>query len=198
VEEPDRVASPTHARDQKIGQGPRDHLDLPPRLAADDGLEIADHGGIGMRAQHRAQEIVRRADRSGPVAHGLVDRVLERAAAGGDRDDLGAEELHPLHVRALPLHVDLAHVDAALKPDARAGGCGRDSVLPRARLRDDAGLPHPPREERLADGVVDLVRARVEEILALEINAPEPDCLAEAHGVRERRRPPRERGELAL
>jgi hypothetical protein len=35
-------------------------------------------------------------------------------------------------------------------------------------FRDDAGLAHAPRQQRLADGVVDLVRAGVVQVLALE------------------------------
>src|SRR5205823_5770140 len=51
-----------------------------------------------------------------------------------------------------------------------------------------APLPHPLREERLADGAVDLVRARVREVLALEEHAAQADGLREARRVRERRR----------
>src|SRR6266849_538987 len=56
------------------------------RFAADDGLKIADHRWIRMRAENGAEEIVRGADVGDPVAHGFVDGVLERAAAGIDAD----------------------------------------------------------------------------------------------------------------
>ena len=77
---------------------------------------------------------------------------------------------HAEHVELLALHVRGAHVDDALEAEARAHGRGGDAVLPRARLRDDALLPHSLREEGLADGVVDLVRARVVQVLALEVD----------------------------
>ena len=64
-----------------------------------------------------------------------------------------------------------AHVDAARQADLRRGRGRRDAVLPGAGLRDDAALPHPPREEHLAERVVELVRAGVEEVLALQGDA---------------------------
>ena len=43
-------------------------------------------------------------------------------------------------------------------------------MLPRAGLRDDALLAHAPRQQPLAQRVVDLVRAGVQQVFALEIN----------------------------
>src|SRR5581483_10777152 len=60
---------------------------------------------------------------------------------------------------------------------------GRDAVLPGARLRDDAPLAEPLCQDGLAEGVVELVRARVEEVLALEV-----DALAGRESLRERQR----------
>ena len=60
-------------------------------------------------------------------------------------------------------------------------------MLSRAGLRDDSRLLHAPREKRLPDGVVDLVRAGVTEIFALEPEV-EAELLGEAIGVTERRR----------
>ena len=109
-----------------------------------------------------------------PLAHRGVDRVLEGAAAGFDRDDLGAEELHPLYVRTLARNIDGAHEDTTRKPKESTGGRGGDAVLSRTRLRNDPPLAESSRKQRLADRVVDLVRARVIEILALEEEARPP------------------------
>ena len=43
----------------------------------------------------------------------------------------------------LAAHVLGAHVDDALEPEQRAGGGGRDAVLPGAGLGDHALLAHP-------------------------------------------------------
>ena len=70
---------------------PADLLEhLLPRLAADHRLELADHQRIRMRAERRAEQVVGVGDVGDPVAHRLVDRVLERPAAG----------VHPAHRRA--------------------------------------------------------------------------------------------------
>src|SRR5204862_1448561 len=75
-------------------------------------------------------------------------------------------------------------------------GRGRHAVLARAGLRDDALRAERLREQRLADPVVDLVRARVREVLALEpdLRAPAPRQRAR---VRERGRPADPARELA-
>ena len=132
---------------------------------------------------------MRRLDVRDPVADRLARRLLQRPRAELDRPHLRAEQAHPLDVGALAPHVLGAHVDDALEPEARAHGGRRDAVLARAGLGDDPLLAEAPREHRLAERVVQLVRPGVEEILALEIQA-----LARSEALRagERRRPARE------
>ena len=43
-------------------------------------------------------------------------------------------------------------------------------MLPCAGLGDDAMFAHPARKQRLAQGVIDLVRAGVQKVFALQIN----------------------------
>ena len=111
-----------------------------------------------------------RADVRHPIAHRFADGVLQRAAAGGYGDHLRAQQAHAEDVEALPPHVLLAHVDHAVEAEARADGGGGDAVLPRAGFRDHAPLAHAPRQQRLAQAVVDLVRAGVQQVFALDIN----------------------------
>ena len=99
--------------------------------------------------------------------------------AGGDRLELGAEEPHAEDVRLLPLDVGRAHVDDAGKAEARRHRRRRDAVLAGAGLGDDAGLAHAAGEQDLAEAVVDLVRAGVVELVALEVDlgaAPLPEA----------------------
>ena len=133
---------------------------------------------------------MRRLDVRDPVADRLARRLLQRLRAEVDAAHLGAEQPHPLDVGPLAAHVLLAHVDDALEAEARADRRGGDAVLPGARLGDDAPLAEPLREHRLAERVVELVRAGVEEVLALEVD---PLAGREALGERERRRPARVR-----
>jgi hypothetical protein len=132
-----------------------------------------------------------------PVAHGLVDGLLERPLARLDAPDLGAHEAHPEDVERLPLHVDRAHVDDALKAELGADRGRGHAVLAGAGLRYDPLLAHAHGEEGLADRVVDLVGAGVEQVLPLEIDPRAPEVVREALGAVERRRAPREIGEVA-
>ena len=106
-----------------------------------------------------------------PVAQRLVDGVLEGGAAVVDGHHLGAEDLHPGHVERLALGVDPAHVDRAVQTHEGGRGGGGDAVLAGTGLGDDPGLAHPLGEQRLGEDVVDLVRAGVVEVLALEDDA---------------------------
>ena len=64
--------------------------------------------------------------------------------------------------------VGRAHVDDALQAEAGADGGGRHAVLAGAGLGDDPLLAHPHGQQDLAHAVVDLVRAGVVQLVALE------------------------------
>ena len=61
-------------------------------------------------------------------------------------------------------------------------------MLARASLRDDALLAHAHGEQCLADGVVQLVRPGVAQVLALEMDVRATEVLAQAaRGIKRRR-----------
>ena len=91
-----------------------------------------------MGSKGAAENVVSGADIGDPVAHGLVDGFFKGGLAGGDGDDFGAQKSHASHVQGLSFHVDLAHVDSALQPEAGADGRGGDAVLAGAGFGDDA------------------------------------------------------------
>ena len=166
--------------------------DLATNLFAGDAVKIAHHGGIGMRAEHAAQQVVRGAHVRDPVAHGFVDGVLQRLRTGADAAHLRAKQAHAVDVQFLPAHVLFTHVDDALHAKQRANGRGGHAVLAGAGLRDDAVLAHALREQPLAEAVVDLVRAGVQQVFALEIDF----CAAQAFG--EPRRKIKRRGAASV
>ncbi len=103
---------------------------------------------------------------------------------------VGAEQLHAEHIGLLPLDIDRAHIDDAIEAETGAGGRRRDAMLSGAGLGDDAGLAHAAREQDLAEHIVDLVRAGVVQLLALEIDfraAGAPDAAAFARRCSVRR-----------
>ena len=170
IEQPDRVRAAADAGQDEVGQAALHLGELGRRLVADPALEVAHDRRVGMRPHRRAQDVVGRLDVRDPVPHRLVDRVLERRAAGRHRPDLRPERSHPEHVRLLPLDVLGAHVHDARQAEECAGGGGRDAVLAGAGLGDHPGLAEATGQERLAEGVVDLVGAGMGEVLALEVD----------------------------
>ncbi len=161
---------------------------LAARLLADDGLELANHERIRVRPEDGSEQVVAVGDVGDPVAHRLVDGVLQRARAGVDAPHGRAEQLHPEDVQRLALHVVGAHVDVAVEPQERTDRRRRDAVLPGAGLGNHAPLPHPLCQQRLPERVVDLVGPRVREVLALEEDARAAERLGEPPGFVQRRR----------
>ena len=123
-----------------------------------------------MRAKHRAQQIMGGAHVGHPVAHGLVDRVLQRAAAGFDAHHFGAQQAHAVNIQPLPLHVRSAHVHDAFQSKSRRHRSRGHAVLPRAGLRDHAALAHAHRQQTLPQAIVNFVRAGMQQVFALQIN----------------------------
>ncbi len=148
-------------------------------LETDDALEVAHHHRVRVRPNRRAEHVERVVDPLDPVPERGGDGVGERAGALGDRNDLGAEQLHLVDVERLPADVLHAHEHGALQVHERGGRRRRDAVLAGARLGDHALLAHALGEQALPDGVVDLVRAGVAQVLALEVDRPKSDGLGE-------------------
>ena len=186
-EHADRVRAAADTGDDDLRERAFLLEELRARLAADHRLQLGDELGIRRRADARADHVVRRLDVRDPVADRGARGLLERLRPDLDGLDRRAEEAHPLDVRRLTAHVLGAHVDDALEPEAGARRRGCDAVLAGAGLGDDPPLAESPGEDDLADRVVDLVRAGVVEILALQVDAlPRREAL----GARDRRRTP--------
>src|SRR6185437_5934084 len=97
---------------------------------------------------------------------------------------------HPHHVGVLPADVLLAHVDVAVEAEPRAHRGAGHAVLPGAGLGYDPPLAQPLGQQRLPDRVVDLVRAGVVQVLALQVDAGAVRVLLQPLGAVERGRPP--------
>ena len=188
VEEADGVRAAADAREKMRGQPLFGGENLLAGFAADDGLKIADHRGIRMRAENRAKQIVRVADVGDPIAHGFVDGIFQRTAAGIDADHLCAEHAHARDVERLASHVFRAHVDDAFEAEMRGDSRGGDAMLACASFGDDARLAHSYGEQALADGVVNFVRAGVEQVFALDVDARAAEMRGETRSELQRRR----------
>jgi len=123
---------------------------------------------MGPRSRANAVEGV--FDIGDPVTQCFIHCVFQGACAGRDRDDLCAEQFHAENVRLLALDIRLAHEDNAIQSEARADCRRGNTMLTGARFGDDAGLAHTPGEQDLAEAIIDLVRARMVQLIALEID----------------------------
>ena len=168
VEQADGVAAAADRGDQQIGQATGAGLHLRLGLGADHALEIAHQFRIGMRTGGGADNVKGVVDIGDPVAQRLVHRVLQGARAAFHADHFGTQQFHAEHIGRLPLHVARAHIDDAGQAEARGNGGGGHAMLARAGLGDDAGLAHAHGEQDLAHAIVDLVRAGVIQLVALE------------------------------
>src|SRR5262245_126003 len=121
-----------------------------------------------MRAQRGSEQVIGVRDVGDPVAHRFVDGVLQRATTGIHTVNGRAQQVHAHDIQRLATHVLGPHVDAAFEAEQCTGCRGCDAVLASACFRHDTALAHPSGRRRLAEGVVDLVRAGVREIFALE------------------------------
>lgn len=186
MEQTDGVAAAAHAGADRIRQAAVVFQHLRTRFAADDGVEIAHHARIRIRAGDGADDVEGVLHVADPVAHRFIQRVLERGRARGDRDDLGPEQLHAVDVDLLPFDVGRAHVDHAFQAQPRRDGGTGHAMLAGAGLGDDAGLAHAAGQQRLADGVVDLVRAGVVQVFALEQDLRPAHFAAQPLGVVDR------------
>ncbi len=182
MEQANGVGATANAGDQRIGQAPFLLLHLLAHFVADHRLEVADHFRVRVRAGGGADQVEGVVDVGHPVAQRLVHRVFQSAGAGGDRDHLGAEQLHAEDVGLLTVDVGGAHVHHALHAEARGHGGGGHAVHAGAGLGDDAPLAHALGQEDLADAVVDLVRAGVVEVLTLEEDLRPAEVLGQALG----------------
>src|SRR5262249_41717293 len=83
---------------------------------------------------------------------------------------------HAKDVELLAANVFLTHVNVAADAETCADGRGCHTVLAGARLRDNARLTHASRKQSLAKTVVDLVRSRVIQVFALQIDFRAAPC----------------------
>lgn len=183
VEHADGIATTTNAGDDGIGElaALLQHLLL--GLVTDDGLEGADNGGEGVRADSGADDVVGIGEVDDPVTESLVDGVAEGAAAGLDGDDLGAEKLHAEDVESLATNVLGTHEDGALHTELGADGSGGDTVLTGTGLGDNLLLAESAGEKQLTESVVDLVGTGVVEIFTLQPDVGTTSVLSETLGL---------------
>lgn len=183
MEQADRIRSAADAGHQRVGQATflTDHLFL--RFEANDRLKVAHQHWIGMGASRRADDVEGVMHVGDPVAQCLVHRILQGARAGLHRPHFRAQQFHPEHIGLLTFDIHFAHVDHAGQAETGGHRGGRHAMLAGAGLGDDARLAHALGQQDLADAVVDLVRASVVQLIALEIDFRSAEMIGHPLGV---------------
>ena len=123
-----------------------------------------------------------------PLAHSLGNRVLQCSSTARYGYYGRSEKAHTVDVQRLTLGVLLAHEHDALHAEQSRRSSSCNSVLTCACLRNEAGLAHFLREQSLSEDVVYLVRARVIEVLALEVYLRSAERICQLLRVVEQRR----------
>jgi hypothetical protein len=189
MEQADGVGTAADAGDHRVGKTSFDLEDLLAGFGPDHRLEVADHHRIGVRAGGGADQVIGVVHVGDPIAHRLVHGVLQGAGARGHGADFRPQQVHAEDVGLLTLDVGGAHIDDARQAEAGADGGGGHAVLAGAGLGDDPGLAHAHGQQDLAQGVVDLVRAGVVQLVALEIDLGPAEVLGQPLGEIERAGP---------
>jgi len=164
------IAAPAHAGHYAVGQTALCLQDLLFRLLPYHALEVPHHAGKWMGSRCRSQQIMGMIKGRSPVPHGLVYGVLEGPGAGPDRYDLCSHEAHAVDVHLLPLYVHLAHIDLGLEAQIGSHDGRGHPVLARSRLGDKTALAHSLSYQSLAQGVVELMRPAVHQVLPLKVD----------------------------
>ncbi len=168
-EHADGVGAAADAGDDRIRQAAFALQHLRFGFFADHALEFTHDSRVRMRAGGGAEHIVRGFIAAGPVAQRFVAGVFQGGGAAVHRDHFRAHQPHAEHVRRLALDVFGAHIDAAFQAEQRAGQRRRDAVLACAGFRDDLGFAHALGQQRLAQHLVGLVCAAVQQVFTLQI-----------------------------
>src|SRR5690606_17599160 len=137
-------------------------------FVTDDRLEVTHHHGIGMWAGYGTNDVEGSLYIGDPVAHGFVQGIFERARAGIDRHNGGTQQLHAINVRRLATDIFATHVHDTFQAIARSHGGRRDAMLAGARFRNNARLTQAAGQKNLTNAVIDLMRAGMVQVFALE------------------------------
>mgnify|MGYP003296179642 CR=1 FL=1 len=180
MEDADRVAAAADAGGDGLGQPSVFGQHLRARLTADDGIEIADHAGIRIRTCDGADDVEGVAHVGHPVAHRLVERVLERLRARFDGHYVSAEQLHAKYILRLALDVFRSHVHNAVQTKQRTDSRRRHPMLSGSGFSDDARLLHPLGQKPLSDRVIDFMGPGMTEVFALQIDLRSTQSLRES------------------
>ena len=163
------IAATADAGDEVVGIiAARLLLQLPFQLFRNNALHTRHQVRIRVRPHRRTDYVERVGRMTAPVADGFAAGIGERHVARPHGMHRRAEHLHTLYIRVLSFNVGSTHENLTLHTHQRTNCCGSHTMLTGTSLCDDARLAHAACQQNLSDSVVDLVRAGVVQVLALQ------------------------------
>ena len=169
-EHADGVRAAAHAGSDVLGQPAVPFQELRACLAPDDRLEVPNHLRERVRPHNRSDRIQIIGRVRQVLLEGTVHGFLQRGRPPRHRHQPAPQNAHLRDVGVLFLDVHLTHVDLAGNAHQCTGGCQRHPVLPGPGLGNHLLLAHETGQQCFAQAVVDLVRTRMVEVLALEVD----------------------------
>ena len=154
---------------------------LPFQLLTDYALHLSHNIRIRMRSHRRTYDIECILRMTAPVADSLRACITQSHIARTDRIHLGTQHLHTLHIGMLALHIGSTHKDFTLHIHQGTDGGSCNTMLTSTGFCDDTGFTHLLCHQDLTDGIVNLVRTGMIQILALQI---ELTSILFAHSLR--------------
>mmetsp|Transcript_16550 Transcript_16550/g.30032 ORF Transcript_16550/g.30032 Transcript_16550/m.30032 type:complete len:523 (+) Transcript_16550:478-2046(+) len=176
VEGADGIGSTSNTGNDHIGQLSSliKHLRL--NLSSHHRLEVSHNRGEGVGSNSRSNEVVSITHIRHPITHSLVNRILQRRLTIMHRDNLRSQRVHTENIQLLTFAIHSTHVHSAVQAKLGTNGRRRNTMLPRTSLGNDTRLTNPLRQESLTNGIVNLVRPSMRQILPLE-----PDLRTTTH-----------------
>ncbi|MPM86936.1 hypothetical protein SDC9_134029 [bioreactor metagenome] len=190
VEQAHGIRPSPYTGDQVVRQTPCLQEYLTADFLTDDFLEIAHHGGKRMRSHDRSQHIVGVLHLPCPFAHGFVHGILERPGTRHHRMNRCTKKTHPVDIQSLPLTIDTPHEHFALQAQQGGNGGGSHTMLSGSCFSNDAFLAHIFRQQALSEHIVDLMRACMVQILALEVDVGTAQVTAHIRCIGQQAWPP--------
>ena len=192
MKQPDCIGAAADTGDERVRQSAGRFQTLLPGFPADYRLQVPDQYRIWMRPGHGADNIERIVHVAYPVPHGFIHGILESLRTGSDFFNHGSQQFHPEYVHGLAPYIFGAHIDDTLEAKPGGNRGSGHAVLACAGFSNDAGFPHPLRQQGLAHRVIDLMGAGMIQVLALQVDLGAGQLAAPPVRVIQGRRPAHE------
>src|SRR5258708_29270055 len=109
IEHANGIAATANTGDYHIRHTPCLRLDLHASLAPNNRLKVTHDAWIGVWSHRRADQVESCFHVGDPITNALVNGVLERAAAAGNRTYLCSQQFHAENIERLALNVNFDH-----------------------------------------------------------------------------------------